>query len=276
MTVKKEAMTVVAYSTAIQPQMTARRWLFLPLVAGQAVATAAHIGREQASLCPVTSLLALALAALALMSDKRTANAVDVVLALACSLAFVVPSQQIGWLVLLLVGARLATAPQTLEIHRRSGQLLLLTAGLNLACTYSLKWFASPILSLDAYALAAILDVGGIHFELQGNVIAGPGDHQLLILRGCSSLLLMCNAALAWWAVMLFRGQRITPRTLALCAALLLLTLALNLVRLHSMVMQLHWHQWWHSDTGMQLFQLLSAAIVFALLALGGQYAQTR
>jgi exosortase/archaeosortase family protein len=266
-------MTVVRLGLGTYPCIQAPgplRWLFLPLFLGQAGVAALALGQTGATLSPLISLMALLLGLILFASGPDpTMKRSDAPLALLIAFLFVIPSQQLGWLAILSACAMLLWR-RDLTVRQRQGlQLIALAAGLNLLITYLMKWFAGPLLALDAGLVSLLLELVGMPFQRQGNLIVGPAGHQLLILRGCSSLLLIGDALLAWWAVMVYRDDLRPRRSLPLALLLVAGVVALNLVRLYLMTLHLDWHQWWHTDAGMQSFQLLSTGLVFLALVLG-------
>ncbi|ASP39655.1 hypothetical protein CHH28_13665 [Bacterioplanes sanyensis] len=273
----------------------AKRWLAvgslqvcaLPIVLAQCVSTLLSASSQVNTLCPMVSSMTLSLGMVALARTPAiNARRRDSVMLMAMAILFVIPSQQLGWLCVLLTGLLvLARGRQYGSLHNQisqgqitpkqaqvAGWIITLTAGANVLTTYSMKWFAGPILAFDAQLMAIVLSMANVPFQLSGNLLQGPSDHQLMILRGCSSLLLMGNSLLALGCVLMFRGA-VSVKRFALLALLLgLAVLSLNLIRLTMMTFDLHWHQWWHSETGMMQFQLLSIALVFVVLALGGRH----
>lgn len=205
-------------------------------------------------------------------AGRQTVSESDRCLALILAMLFIIPSTQIAWLVVLLLALWLWH-----HSHKNSrvstAMLIIGVAALQpLLMTYLLKWLAAPVLTVDAALVAHLLKMttgSGSHI---GNIIYGPSDHQLLILRGCSSLTNVGSAWLAWFALSRFKGITLNKREIIVLILLTLSLVSLNLLRLYSMAIDLAWHQWWHSNIGQQVYQLSSVSLLLLSIGLGVHY----
>jgi len=253
---------------------TDRRMLFLPLFAGALLAVHLPLlqvaSLQQAAIPGLVPGFAIVLGlAMWWPAARVRARTADHWVAVGLATLFLVPSHQLGWLVLLLgsawLGWRSAKASRA-----RQGMMLIAAAALQtLIVAHLLKWFAGPVLTADAALVAWLLQLASGSGSHVGNVVFGPADHQLLILRGCSSLTNLGNAWLAWYALSRFRGGGFVRRELVFIAVLTLSMLTLNLARLYSMAVDLAWHSWWHSNSGEQLYQLAASALLLLAIHQG-------
>lgn len=206
-------------------------------------------------------------------SEQQQAKLGDKVFACCMAVLFVIPSYQISWAIMLSMCLWLfiKTANNT---RAKTGLLIMAAAAAQpMLVTYLLKWFAGPVLSLDAALVAFLLQLitgSGSHV---GNIVYGPSDHQLLILRGCSSLSNIGSTWLAWYALSRFNEVRLSYRDGLVIIVLTAAILALNLLRLVSMAIDISWHQWWHSPEGEQWYQLISSLFLLSAVILGIRYA---
>ena len=266
----------------IVDRVPSKRWLFSPLLIGCVLGGYLPPGVAEDWLAGLDQNMVPAFAfAIGFMCwwsvESRVVSRSDCLIIVGLSLMFVIPSTQISWLILLLSALWLSRNSHTQQVveqaRLRSGLLVIvLTALQPLLMTYSLKLLAAPILTADAALVAALLKItSGVGHHV-GNVVYGPAEHQLLILRGCSSLSNLGNAWLIWFALARFRGVPLHLRESAVIFLLSLSIVGLNLMRLYSMGTDLGWHEWWHSETGMLVYQLISMMLIAVVILLGIRY----
>ena len=266
----------------IVDRVPSKRWLFTPLLIGCVLGGYLPPGVAEDWLAALDQNMVPAFAfAIGFMCwwsvESRVVSRSDCLIIVGLSLMFVIPSTQISWLILLLSALWLSRNSHTQQVveqaRLRSGLLVIvLTALQPLLMTYSLKLLAAPILTADAALVAALLKITtGVGHHV-GNVVYGPAEHQLLILRGCSSLANLGNAWLVWFALARFRGVPLHLRESAVIFLLSLLIVGLNLMRLYSMGTDLGWHEWWHSEAGMLVYQLMSMGLIAVVILLGIRY----
>ena len=165
-------------------------------------------------------------------------------------------------------------AGQNLAI-KNSALILIVCALQALTVLYALKWFTEPVLALDANMVAAVLQlVTGTGYAV-GNVYFGPSDHQVLMLRNCSSLPAMISAFTCWFAIARWHQVRFSFREVTVVSLLMLSALLLNVLRLFSMGLTMEWHTWWHSPNGEDTYLFLSAALTLSIIFWGTRYAKT-
>lgn len=273
---------MVATAGRIANIVPSKRWLFAPLLIGSVLGGYLPPGVAENWLAALDQNMvpafAFALGFLCWWSvESRVVSRSDCLIIVGLSLLFLVPSTQLSWLILLLSALwlfRNSRASEVVDCARLHSGLLVITlaAFQPLLMTYSLKLLAAPVLTVDAALVAALLKITtGVGHHV-GNVVYGPADHQLLILRGCSSLSNLGNAWLIWFALARFRGVPLHLRESAVIFLLSLSIVGLNLMRLYSMGTDLGWHEWWHSETGMLVYQLISMMLIAVVILLGIRY----
>lgn len=248
-----------------------RKTLFLPLLGGMWLAGAlSGLGVGGAGAGEEPSLVPVFAALLGLWrwghAHSPVADGRDGLAVLVLTLGFLIPSRQGGWLLLALAAGYLLIR----EPRERTGLMILLAAALHEpVITYLLKWFTGPVLGLDALLIASLLHLTtGVGSHI-GNLVLGPAEHQLLILKGCSSLNNLGIAWLAGLSVALLVRDRLDRMAWLTLGMITLLTLLLNLIRLYGMALSLESHTWWHSELGMLVYQSLLVALVLAATAVG-------
>jgi exosortase/archaeosortase family protein len=145
--------------------------------------------------------------------------------------------------------------------------VLLLAAGaVGLFDLFGSGVLAAPVMAAEARVVVALLHAAGLAAEAAGNLVALPESrHALVILRGCSALVLLpemlvLTLALAQLLRPLPGRQGWDAVALGLGMALLL-----NLLRLVAMAVSVPLAETLHSDAGLAGLQLLWTAL--ALLA---------
>ncbi|MCP3870938.1 MAG: hypothetical protein GY703_23145 [Gammaproteobacteria bacterium] len=255
--------------------------IFLPLILGALLAGYLPLliagNHEAAGIPNLVPAFALLLGlTLWLSFERQRPGSTDRGVAIALSLLFLIPSYQIGWLILLMFSLWLWRGTK----HNSRARTALLIMGLAalqpLLVTYLLKWFAAPVLAFDAWLVSGLLKLTTGSGNHTGNIIFGPSKHQLLILRGCSSVTNLGSAWMAWFALSRFRGIALSMREIAVVTVLTVTIVGMNILRLYTMAIDLDWHNWWHSDTGEQSYQLVSAALLLTVIVSGIRYVGLR
>ncbi len=257
-----------------------RQCLFTPLLLAIAAAATLplfsyHPGGYN-GVSPIISVAAL-LFGMVHITDSHPVKAdkLDWGMALMLSALFLIPSQQLIWFIALAASLWLFLRQDMDTLAQQSALLLASTALLNVCVVYALKVFAGPVLSMDAALITWVVQWTTGEGHRLGNVIFGPAEHELLILRGCSSIKLFADALMAWFIVARFRGLVPSQREFAMLIALCMSLSSLNIIRLYTMVIDPWWHTWWHTETGLQVFQLASISIVFGFIAMGLNYVKS-
>lgn len=263
------------------PASPAKKWLFLvvmvsSLLAGYLPPTGAEHWLDALNQNMVPAFAFILGVRLWWSEEARATERSDCIVILLLSLLFLIPSTQISWLVLSLVALWLfrRTKPRG---RIRDGLLVIALAALQpLMMTYLLKLFAGPVLTIDAAVVAALLKFITGEGHHVGNIVYGPSNHQLLILRGCSSLTNLGNAWLVWFALARYREVSLHLREGLVVFLLSLVIVGLNLIRLCTMGSDLDWHTWWHSPDGVHIYQLISGVLMCFVILMGMRYVNNR
>ncbi|KXF83514.1 hypothetical protein [Enterovibrio coralii] len=219
-------------------------------------------------------LLALGLIA---GSPVTTASRWDNTTAVALAVLFVFPSFQTTLLASLLCGCWLfLRGDATNRGFRNAGIILIIHAVMAFTTFYSLKWFAEPLLAFDAMLVAGLLQVVTGTGQAIGNVYFGAADHQVLMLRNCSSLPAICSAIACWFAISRWHGICSSKREGLVLLGLFCILLVLNVARLFTMGISMQWHDWWHSPEGEDMYLTATALTTLAVIFGGLRYAETK
>ncbi|TDH57996.1 hypothetical protein E2C06_34920 [Dankookia rubra] len=164
------------------------------------------------------------------------------------------------------VAALVVLALPCLRAGRADGAagLLLAAGGVGLFDLLGSGLAAGPVIAAEARILVALLHAAGVAAEAAGNLVMLPeARHALLILRGCSALVLLPEMLVATLALsLLVRPGRPAWGAVALGMGMALL---LNLARLVAMAVSVPVAEALHGDWGLAGLQLLWTAL--ALLA---------
>ncbi|MFC7476746.1 hypothetical protein ACFQS7_20430 [Dankookia sp. GCM10030260] len=150
-----------------------------------------------------------------------------------------------------------------------AGVLLLAAGGVGLFDLLGSAILAPRVMALEATTVAALLHAAGIAATAAGNLVALPeARHTLLILRGCSALVLLPEMLVASLALALLLrpagpGSLAAGRDAVLLAAAM--ALLLNLARLAGMAASAPLAEALHGEAGRAGLQMLWTAV--ALLA---------
>ncbi|MDD1783948.1 hypothetical protein LRP49_22470 [Enterovibrio sp. ZSDZ35] len=207
--------------------------------------------------------------AFALLFSSQTvlANKSDNTLAICIALVLVFPSFQTTLLASMMAGIWLVVrAGKQHTAMQQAGVILIAHAFMAFMTFYSLKWFTEPLLAVDASLVAALLWVTTGTGEAIGNVYFGAADHQVLMLRNCSSLPAIFSAIACWIAISRWHGISVCRREALVIACLVCLLLILNIARLFSMGLSMSWLDWWHSADGEDIYLTLSALTTLAVI----------
>jgi exosortase/archaeosortase family protein len=150
---------------------------------------------------------------------------------------------------------------------RRSGFVFLAITGAVLWGRLILALFSGPLLAMDAIFVAGSLGV-----EHVGNTLwSADGATRLIVAPGCSSMQGM-SLAIVFWATVnqLFRVP-FTWGAVGWCAAALVATVAVNVVRIGSMLWFPGHLEALHNGWGYSLFMWLTLVLVVAIVLVGAR-----
>lgn len=210
-------------------------------------------------------------------SDARQLDAKDLIFISCIAFLFLLPSQQWGWLLLGTTFFYLYLRETT--FNRPILMACMVVVGFKLSMHFFFNRYVGDVLAFDAYLIAQILQwTHGVGYQV-GNLVYGPSDHQLLILRGCSSIHNLGGVWLVWFMVkQVSQGQHDGKSHQHLFldyslwfAIVSFLTISWNMVRLYMMALDRDYHAWWHTGDGTVVYQI-GLFVILALLIRSVRY----
>jgi len=192
----------------------------------------------------------------------------DLVVLLLAAALLLIPSAKFSWVILFFLGLWLYHRAKVMP--QRYALLILMALSANELLSFVLlKFVTIPVLTVDAMLTAGLLQlvtgVGGY----EGNLVSSAAEHQLLLLRGCSSLSNLSLALLVWFSVARFRLLPLSMHDIRMAALITLAIVGINIVRLMWMAADVNMHSWWHSNEGEQIYQLVYAFILLFMVQWG-------
>jgi len=118
---------------------------------------------------------------------------------------------------------------------------------------------------LTAGLLKIITGVG----SYEGNLVSSAAGHQLLLLRGCSSLSNLSLALLVWFSIARFRLLPLSIHDARMAVLITLAIVGINIARLVWMASDVDMHSWWHGAEGEQVYQLAYAFVLLFMVRWG-------
>jgi exosortase/archaeosortase family protein len=131
------------------------------------------------------------------------------------------------------------------------------------------KFMTMPILTLDAMLTAKLLQLLTGVGAYEANTIIGGAGHEVLVIRGCSSITNLSLGLLLWFAVIRTRADQFDNRHVLGMLLMGVAIVALNVIRLMLMAVDLNWHGWFHQNSGLLAYQASYASILLVFIYLG-------
>ena len=175
------------------------------------------------------------------------------------------PSASAFGLSLLAGWAILTSAPGS--AGRRAGIIFLAMTGALLWGRLALALFSRPLLDIDAWFVSALLDAGH-----RGNLIwSSDGASRLVVAPGCSSMQGMSLAIVFWATVNQSYRVPFGWKAAAYCLAALAATVAVNVLRIGSMLRwPEHLHEI-HHGWGYHLSMWVTLALIAGIVLYGAR-----
>lgn len=204
---------------------------------------------------------------LAWTSRQEAADRFDVVLAGLMGLLVLLPHRAGSWAAVVMLGGWLWWRSRPGDALAPAGVVLALVGASAFWCGVVAQLFASPALSWDAALGAGVLRLFGGVAAQGGNLILVDGQEPLVVLAGCSSLLIAGYAVSCWATVTYGRRPMCCWADLAGAAAVTAIAVLANAGRLALMSLNEDAYQWVHSPVGAGAFNVgvLSCAVVLAV-----------
>jgi exosortase/archaeosortase family protein len=254
-------------------------WLFL-IAAGNGLAgfavqwTLGHgLARSLADLFGISAVVwVAAFAALAILRSSETAEAplrADWPVAAVVAAAALVPAGPASAVALTLLSGYAIATSNAGEPLRRAAIIFLSITGTLIWGRLLLALLSKSLLSADTFLVASLFGT-----EQTGNLIGyAGGGGALTVAPGCSSLQGMSVAFVFWALVNQWFQVRFTKAALGWLGAALAATVAINVVRIGSMVMFPEHIEALHHGIGWHVFAWATLAAVAAICLYGARHA---
>lgn len=242
-------------------------------VAGQALRSISEAGFAASllNLFGISAIIWAALTAAAKIMVESTApeppRRIDLAIGSAVVLAALMPFSTASMLALTLLSLHAIATSAAGTPLRRAGIIFLAMAGVLIWGRLVLAAFSTAFLTMDAWFVSMLLGT-----EHQGNMIWYEGQPtRLVVAPGCSSMQGISLSILLWATINQLFEIRFGWKPALWCAAAVAATVAVNVIRIASMLAfpahldELH-HGW-----GFQLFMWLTLAAVAAICLYGGR-----
>lgn len=200
---------------------------------------------------------------LAWTSQNEAADRLDLASASLACLLILLPHRAGSWAAVAVLGCCLALRTRPPSALVPAGVLFMLVSASAFWCGVAAQLFAVPVLSWDAALGAGALRLAGGVAAHRGNLIVLDGQEPLVVLAGCSSLMIAGHAVLCWATITFARRPSCQWSDLAGMIAIAVVAVLLNSARLALMGVGTDAYEWAHGPVGASFFNvgvLLSAA----------------
>lgn len=204
-------------------------------------------------------------------ADDAAADGLDLAACVATFAFVLFPDHRVTWLGATLFAAYVAG--RTCRPWVRSAACILMSLALaKFWGKLLLVLFAAPLVRFDTlatYLLARLFD-GNV--AIAANILTTEQGHELVIMRGCSSVSNISQALLAWIALPRLARPAVTLGDLALAPLIAAVVVLLNTSRMGLMLVGPSWYVFLHDGPGATVFNGLTLLIIGALCYLRGQH----
>ncbi len=128
---------------------------------------------------------------------------------------------------------------------------------------------AFPLLRAETAMVGTMLEVVRAGTVWQGNVIAGPSGHGIVIYTGCSSFHNLSLAMLCWLAVCKLRHQNWRRRDFVVGSVVGGTMILLNLGRLFLMAWDIDLFHYWHEGRGAEIYAIGASLAILSISLYG-------
>ncbi|MCV6589541.1 MAG: exosortase/archaeosortase family protein [Marinobacterium sp.] len=193
--------------------------------------------------------------------QQATHQYLPVVLALLCC----IPLASISWAVLTLAGIWLGWQSKGNTAQKAAGMLLVALALRGPLSALMLNLFSGPLLTMDAWLSASLLQLLGESAQQVDNLVLRADGVNLLVLTGCSSVTNLSWALLLWLTVQLWLYQQLPQRAVTMALLIVALVVGINAIRLTLMTLSQTAYQLVHDGWGGELVNLVTLLLVLWL-----------
>ena len=203
---------------------------------------------------------------LAWTSRKEDPSRVDIALAGVACLLILLPHRVGSWMAVALLGFHLLTRSNPSAATIPAALLFILVSTSAFWSDIATQLFATPVLSWDAALGTKVVQLFGSVATHRGNLIIAEGQAPLVILPGCSSLLVASYAVLCWATITYALRPVVRWGDLAGMTAIAALAALSNGMRLALMTLGETAYKWVHGFIGTSVFNV-SVLVCTAALA---------
>lgn len=204
---------------------------------------------------------------------SHTYNLLRYVVLLAVVILLCVPSAQVSWIAMFMLSIFMLIQDKSYHHYRYSLYILLALSANELMTYLLIKFMTMPILSIDVMLTASALKLLTGVGSAEGNIIFGPAEHQLMVLRGCSSLSNVSIAILLWFSIARVMRMPFGKHDIIMLLIIGFSVISINIARLTWMALDVDMHAWFHQESGELAYQLVFATVLFTLIRRGIRYA---
>lgn len=191
----------------------------------------------------------------------------DWLIAAGCAILALVPSSPAAGLGVFLAGAYLLATSAAHTSERRLSYLALALSGVFLWGKLALNFLAVWVLPIDAFLASAIAGA-----DFSGNVVySGDQNARFVVSQGCSSLVNISFAILAWVSITQAFDVTLERRDLPFGFAVIVAVVSVNLARLAVMFAWPETFDYVHEGPGRAYFAFGSAAAAVVASLIGVQ-----
>ncbi len=186
-------------------------------------------------------------------------------------MTFLIPSALTSWIALSLFSLYCGFIVFKQGSYGRNSCLIMLAISLRVPVSdICLKLFSGALLEFDAATTLYFLHIIGFQSIREGNIIIGPGGHELFIMTGCASFTNISLALLLWFSLVRSKILRWRAYLSLYIIPLVLFVMTINMARLSMMAISREQYFFYHDGIGADIVNgvILLSALVFAFLSI--------
>lgn len=200
---------------------------------------------------------------------NQRANRHDWIMVSLTIVLFLIPSAFLSWLALSFFAAYCSFFVFHSENAERNACLIMLATSLRVPTSdIFLKLSADVLLQFDAAATLSLLSMIDPASIREGNIIIGPGGHELLIMTGCASFTNISLALLLWFTIVRTQILRWRKSLTFYIIPLTALVMSINIARLSMMALSQEQYFFYHEGLGADIVNALTLLVALNIAVL--------